>query len=1608
MRLRTVRNVAVGVIGLVIVVLVAAFITVQTNWFRNYVRTAIVESVESGVGGRVEIGSFEFDPMALHAVVRNFVIHGTEPAGTAPFVSVARLELYLRLFTGLRHLYELSYLGVERPEVSIVTLANGQTNIPTPVKKSTSDRSALETVVNLAVGSFAIDHGMVSFASTRQALDVRGRNLQAQIDYSFITQSYTGRLGMEPLYVLNGKNTPVNFKVSLPLKISKDRIEVTNGSLSTALSEVELNASLEDMKNPRLAGTAKGRLAIQDLANAGNLPVSPARKGEPKEVDLELSGLFSNSTIRVEKLRLRAGHSSVEASGALRDSAGKAGLDFNAALALDELGRMAKLMQHPAGMAGLHGTVTLDAANNLDANGTIEAANVSLQQGGRRISNVNLASGFHADNRNLEMKGLKLRAFGGEFAGDLGLADWERYRLTGALRGLNIQAASLVFGQRLPYDGTISGPVNAQGDLKAGAGALTGGARLSIAPGKRGIPVSGKLNAAYNGAANSITLDNSYVALPHSRFTLSGALNKRVEVVFHSQDLSDILALSKTPVPVALGKNGVAELNATVTGNLSDPRIAGHLAVNRFTVQGRQFDSLQTDFTASPSEARVANGSLSGTGMLARFDGSAAMKNWVVSQRSPIALNANVQNGDLADVMALAGQPVAGYSGALTAQAQVTGTPGNPRGNASLQVGSGTAAGEAFNRIQAQVNLADQTITIPAAFVDAAAGRIDVTAEYQHSRDSLTDGRLHAHVKSDRLDLARSQTVQKQQPNSGGVVRVNADVTGAVSSGEPAFLLTAVNADVSGQGLRADGQNFGDFNGTAKTSGQRVLYDVTSDFAGSNIHATGSTELRKDYPTQANATIANLPVERVLVLAKQGNVPVRGLVSGTVRLDGTVTAPQGSAELTLTRATVYGEAIDKATLRASYLAQAIDVQQLDVVAGNSHVELTGRFDHPVGTLERGRARFTVANGHLDLARLATVQQYRPGLAGAAEVNASGTASVENKEPWILPDSVDANVNATGIRVNGKSFGSLKLTANTTGGNRLNFALESDLAGSAIRASGNAALSGNYPVDAQVTFKNVLWTRVAELLGTTGGAQQFEAVADGQMTVKGPVLKADQLSGSLAVSRLSVSTIPKPGGGRPFTIANQGPVQAALDHGTLRIENAHLAGPNTDLQVDGTAQIFGTSQDLNLTVNGKADLALVQNFDRDAYSSGNVLLAGTVRGTRLQPLVNGQMTLQNVTFSYVGLPVGISSANGSVTLNGNSAQVRSFTAEMGGGRVNLTGFVAYSDVLRFGLRAAASNVRVRVQQGVSVVADADLRITGTTDASRVTGDVTVQRVTYAPQSDVGSILTRSAPPVQSPTTPSALLDNMKLEIRVRSAPGMTVESTLAESLQASADLRVRGSANEPGVLGRVNISEGKLTFFGASYTVTTGSIGFYNPVRIEPVLNVSLETQVKGVTVTLQVTGPVENMKLSYTSDPPLQFQEIVTLLASGKAPTSDPTLLANQPQQPAQGYQQLGESAILGQAVANPVATRLQRVFGVTQLKIDPSFTTGSSVPTARLSMQERITSNITFTYSSAVDNPNATLIRVEWAFNPQWSAVASRDENGLFSVNFFYKKSFR
>jgi translocation and assembly module TamB len=178
------------------------------------------------------------------------------------------------------------------------------------------------------------------------------------------------------------------------------------------------------------------------------------------------------------------------------------------------------------------------------------------------------------------------------------------------------------------------------------------------------------------------------------------------------------------------------------------------------------------------------------------------------------------------------------------------------------------------------------------------------------------------------------------------------------------------------------------------------------------------------------------------------------------------------------------------------------------------------------------------------------------------------------------------------------------------------------------------------------------------------------------------------------------------------------------------------------------------------------------------------------------------------------------------------------------------------------------------------------------------------------------------------------------------------------------------------------------------------------VRIDPILDIDLEAKAHGIDVTLNISGPFDKPNLTTRSDPPLQFNEIVALLATGRTPTSDPTMLAQQSTAP-QSWQQMGASALLGQAIASPVAGRLQRFFGVSQLRIDPTLPGVENNPQARLTLEQQVTPEITFTYITNVTQSNPQVIRVEWAFAKKWSVVALREENGLFGLDFFFKKRF-
>ena len=79
--------------------------------------------------------------------------------------------------------------------------------------------------------------------------------------------------------------------------------------------------------------------------------------------------------------------------------------------------------------------------------------------------------------------------------------------------------------------------------------------------------------------------------------------------------------------------------------------------------------------------------------------------------------------------------------------------------------------------------------------------------------------------------------------------------------------------------------------------------------------------------------------------------------------------PQGTADIALTKATIYNEPLDRVHARVTYLPRSIELTQFEINAGDSRIEASGRYDHPTDDLDQGSARFNLTSSHIDMARI---------------------------------------------------------------------------------------------------------------------------------------------------------------------------------------------------------------------------------------------------------------------------------------------------------------------------------------------------------------------------------------------------------------------------------------------------------------------------------------------------------------------------------------------------------------------------------------------------------------------------------------------------------------
>jgi translocation and assembly module TamB len=746
-------------------------------------------------------------------------------------------------------------------------------------------------------------------------------------------------------------------------------------------------------------------------------------------------------------------------------------------------------------------------------------------------------------------------------------------------------------------------------------------------------------------------------------------------------------------------------------------------------------------------------------------------------------------------------------------------------------------------------------------------------------------------------------------------------------------------------------------------------------------------------PVRFSARAQRTPLEG-LKAALGVDYPVAGYLSGQVNLAGTLSNLQGTGDLRVEDGKIAGETIDSFSTSIRVGASTWDFDSIQIM--KDHGSVTGKaqltpLNHSITCQLHGKD-FSLAE--FKRLALAFPDSGSPlQLQGQARFDLQGSGTPDNFH-------FGSTLLVKGANVAGTQVGDLHVQLDGEGQN-LRIQCIGSGPGGMFSLGGDARTSGDSPLQLQGQFVSLRldsWARVL-LNNRVGG----EVTASGAFKASGSLRDASkfQMQGQIETLEISFPSL---------KWRNEHPVEWRFASNQISAQPFRMQGPSTNLTVDGSLRLAAPAS-LSLSVEGIADATVLTLFDASLQASGHSRIKVRMSGSPARPQLNGVVEIQDVSLGHQGLPFRLSNLNGDIQLEGERATVKSLRGISGGGALTLDGFATLALPPSVDLRATLDQVRVHYPFDFTSILGGTLRLVGTADRAQLRGELALRQVLASQNKnwlaqimESGNTTEESRPGIASP-----LADTIQLNIRVTSAAPVSLE---VQDLRVTADVDVhlQGSLANPVEVGTVHFINGEAIFRGNRFTLSRGDLNMTNPIRTQATLDLEAHTVVQQYDLTVDISGPVGRLKTAYRSDPPLSTEDVLSLLALGYAHQqqmmSTPGLVSSfAGGNPAQS---VGESALLSQALSSQVTGRIQRLFGVSRIKIDPNVGLPGFTSGARVTVEEQVTRDLTFTYVTNTASSQYKIIQFEWALGENLSLLGLRDQNGIFGVELRFRRRFK
>ncbi len=768
-----------------------------------------------------------------------------------------------------------------------------------------------------------------------------------------------------------------------------------------------------------------------------------------------------------------------------------------------------------------------------------------------------------------------------------------------------------------------------------------------------------------------------------------------------------------------------------------------------------------------------------------------------------------------------------------------------------------------------------------------------------------------------------------------------------------------------------------------------VFHNGSLIHSHATAHFDASAELGEeaDAPFTLHFDLRNADAGEIAQLAGLAQ-PSAGTLDLSATVSGSRGNPQGDGRLEMRHGIAYGVSVPllKSDLRLAggeLQFNNIDASAYNAPLSGSAAVSTGELGRQDGGMLKTGFRLNLAGRNLDLARFPRLQTSRFTADGVVDFTVKASGTVEQP-------SLEAHIHLKDLALDRERAGDFFVDA-VTRGRQLELQAHSDFDQADLTIAGTITLEQDLPSDLNLVFHH--FDAVSLLRIYLPGRITGRSPLDGTLRVHGPLRNPRELKAVAELKSFGVEVAHLP-------IQSLDPVRFEIADQVLTVENLHVAGSGTDFTAHGRAHLTG-AQELDLRLEGSVNMTLLQSLNPKILARGTMAVNLSAEGTLARPVVQGRLEVKNTFVSHNDFPSGLSDLNGVLLFDRDRIQIESLKGATGGGAIALTGSAIYQGgVVQLDLGATARDVRLRYPPGVSSTANADLRLTGSSNAATLSGDVVVTKLAVTPGFDFSAYIEKSRQTLVLTQTDS-LASRLKLDVHVVTTPELQMQTAVAR-LSGNADLRVHGTADRPAILGRVEVLEGEISFNGNKYKLERGDVTFANPAKTQPLIDLQATTRVRDYDITVQFRGDASvtnGLKVTWQSEPQLPEADVIALLALGRTREES----ASASQSGTFGFGGEASNLLINQALNSTVNSRLQRLFGASRVKVDPQGLASETnvVRGPQVTVEQQVANNLTLTYSTNVSVSNQQIIQVEYNVTRNVSIVALRDQNGVVSFDF-------